>query len=101
MVDLFIELKALACSVSVCCSAVKSRLPAADAPYRVCLCDKSKPYEYFSDVAHLYLTTGTCPAAVNRVEKQYLRAVCGVGVGARVTCSGRGDKEGPYSRCEC
>ena len=101
MDNLFIELRALACCVCVCCSAVESRLPAADAPYRVCLCDKSKPYEYFSDVAHLYLTNGMCPAAVNRVDKQYLRAVCGVGVGARVACSGRGDKEGPYSRCEC
>ena len=32
MDDLFIELRALACCVCACCSAVESRLPAADAP---------------------------------------------------------------------
>ena len=95
--NLLIQLKSLACCVSVCCSAVESRLPAADAPYRVCLCDKGKSYEYSSDVDHLYLTTGTCYSAVNRVDKQYLCAVCGVGVGARVACSGSREKEGPCS----
>ena len=95
--NLLIQLKALACCVSVCCSPVESGLPAADAPYRVCLCDKGESYEYFSDVDHLYLSTRTCPSAVNRMDKQYLCAVCGAGVGERVACSRSGEKEGPCS----